>query len=171
MREIATLVLKLRAEKGIKVRQPLGLVQVCLGAKAKIDNISKPLLEILQDEVNVKKITLVAQLGNKASLAKTESGELKLALDIEITPELKHEGLARELVRQIQELRQQQGLVPQDMVKLFLGLSQNLEFLRGLSAKLKTETNSSEIKFERPKDLAGTEWELEGEKIWIVIEK
>ena len=42
-----------------------------------------------------------------------------LTLDTQITPELKLEGLARDLVRKIQELRKQSGFAVEDRIRLF----------------------------------------------------
>ncbi len=45
-------------------------------------------------------------------------GNLTVALDITITPELKNEGLARELVNRVQNLRKEMGLEVTDRIKL-----------------------------------------------------
>lgn len=45
-------------------------------------------------------------------------GTLTIALDIEVTPELKAEGIARELVNRIQNLRKEQGFEVTDKIKV-----------------------------------------------------
>lgn len=92
-REIVNLALAERAKLGIKVRQPLA--SLCI--KEKFD---EEMLELIKDEVNVKKTTL---------------GKC-LKLDTEITPELKEEGLVREIIRNIQDARKKANLKPQDKV-------------------------------------------------------
>jgi isoleucyl-tRNA synthetase len=47
-------------------------------------------------------------------------GDMTIALDLTITDELKKEGLARELVNKIQNLRKEQGLAVQDKIQLML---------------------------------------------------
>ena len=42
-----------------------------------------------------------------------------MKLDINITQELKEEGMAREVVRQIQEMRKKTGLKPQDKISVW----------------------------------------------------
>ncbi|MBI5465160.1 class I tRNA ligase family protein [Candidatus Gottesmanbacteria bacterium] len=83
-----------RKKLGIKVRQPLN--------KFSIFNfqfsIKDEFLQLIKEELNVKKI-----------IVKSGKGELRVELDTKITPELKTEGEARELVRQIQELRKEKG--------------------------------------------------------------
>ncbi|MFH0852756.1 MAG: DUF5915 domain-containing protein, partial [bacterium] len=66
------------------------------------------LLELIKDEVNVKEIVFDEAL----------TAEIKL--DKKITKELKEEGLIRELIRQIQEMRKQAGLTRKDRIDLKL---------------------------------------------------
>ena len=103
-REIVALALAERAELGIKVRQPLA--SLCI--KEKLD---EGMLELIKDEVNVKKIIL---------------GEC-LKLDTEITPELKEEGLVREIIRNIQDARKKANLKPQDKVLMNYSAAPDLD--------------------------------------------
>ncbi len=99
-RKIASLGLEARAKAGIAVRQPLGALTV-IGGK-----LSDELREILKDELNIKEI----------SFAKGEM--LSVELSTEITPELRLEGLKRELVRNINALRKEAGLTIADRIVL-----------------------------------------------------
>lgn len=95
VRDLVSEGLQLRAEAGIKVRQPLSSL------RAPLTGIDTPYHELVTDELNVKELI---------------EGELKL--DTDITPELQAEGNMRELLRQIQDLRKKQGLEPHDVVTL-----------------------------------------------------
>jgi len=89
-----------RNAAGIKVRQPLRAVTIA-------ERPLQPELEaILLEELNIK-----------AARYQGEGGEL--VLDTEISEELKLEGLARDLVRKIQELRKQSGFAVEDRIRLF----------------------------------------------------
>jgi len=92
-REIASYGLAKRAEARIKVRQPLSGLTI----KAKLD---KSLLDLIKDEVNVKKIIVGKQL----------------KLDTKITKELEKQGKDREWIRNINAERKKLGLTPQDIV-------------------------------------------------------
>jgi isoleucyl-tRNA synthetase len=84
-----------RKELGIKVRQPLKRAK-CKGQRAKLD---EELVQLIKDELNVKAVIW----------EKEKIGEPKVEFDTKITQELKEEGEARELIRQIQEARKLAG--------------------------------------------------------------
>ena len=69
--------------------------------------------EILPDEVEVR-------LEARSGLAVAAEGAYVAALDTELTPELVREGLAREFVRRLQELRKQADLDVADRIRLFV---------------------------------------------------
>ncbi|MGD0977316.1 MAG: class I tRNA ligase family protein [Minisyncoccia bacterium] len=90
LRNFVTLGLALRKEKQLKVRQPLA--SIILKRKEKFDS---ELEELAMDELNVKKIDYdAAQVG-------------EAVLDEKLTEVLLREGLAREIMRQIQDLRKE----------------------------------------------------------------
>jgi len=93
VRNIVTLVLAQRAEAGIKVRQPLAKLTI----KNKLD---KDLLELIKEEVNVKKVGF---------------GK-RIKLDTKITKELEKEGEYREMVRNVNKGRKEMSLTPKDLV-------------------------------------------------------
>jgi isoleucyl-tRNA synthetase len=99
VRDLASEVHRMRKEKGVKVRQPLK----SLSLKTKL---SPEVLEILKDEVNVLEI--------KIDPKQTE----EIVIDFEITPELKEIGILNDFVRFIQDLRQDAGLTPKEIVNL-----------------------------------------------------
>lgn len=82
-----------RKELALKVRQPLREVSV-IGTDLVAD---EGLLQLLRDELNVKKVVF-------------EKGEsLRVSFDTALTPELENEGKARDIVRSIQEERKKIG--------------------------------------------------------------
>jgi isoleucyl-tRNA synthetase len=100
VRRLVATGLAARNTAGIKVRQPLRAVTI---AERPLD----PGLEsILLEELNIKG-------------ARYQGAGGGLTLDTEISQELKLEGLARDLVRKIQELRKQSGFAVEDRIRLF----------------------------------------------------
>ncbi len=92
-----------RKDAGIKVRQPLASLKIS-NLKSQISN-KEELIQLIKDELNVKEVEFT-----------DGKGELEVKLDTKITPELKAEGEARELVRQIQNLRKEAGCQLNDKI-------------------------------------------------------
>jgi len=93
-----------RAANKLKVRQPLQKVTIP-GAKEVLGN-NPTLVEVVLEELNVKEYESVS------------SGSIRL--DLTITPELKREGIMREIVRQVQSARKSAGLNVDDRIHLAL---------------------------------------------------
>ena len=184
-----TLARQLRADRDLKVRQPLSALHVVSRDAALLDAI-RPMTDILADELNVKQVvfsadetalaTLTAKANFKAlgpkygakmrplaaaiaaldstrlstllatgtlaidldgaplaitpddillqrtpkpGLAVASEGDLVVALDTNLTPDLVSEGLARELVNRIQNLRKDTALDVTDRITLTLQAS------------------------------------------------
>jgi valyl-tRNA synthetase len=90
-----------RAAAGIKVRQPLQSVEV--------PNITAEFMPIIAEELNVKEVRFL-----------TGGEENTINLDINVSGELKEEGLARELVRVVQNARKNAGFNVDDRIKMTL---------------------------------------------------
>ncbi|MCI0619635.1 class I tRNA ligase family protein [Candidatus Wolfebacteria bacterium] len=104
VRRVVSLALESRMTAGIKVRQPLATLKI-RNPKSEIRN-NEGLLQLIRDEVNVKKVVFEDATG------------WEVELDTTLTSELKAEGQARELIRAVQNLRKEAGLSPSDAVVL-----------------------------------------------------
>ncbi len=97
-RQIVEVALAERARLKFKIRQPLA--EMKYGGSG-VESVLSPELEaILLDEINVKKV----------SVAKLETA--RVWLDPVLTAELREEGEVRDLIREIQDWRKEQGLTP-----------------------------------------------------------
>jgi isoleucyl-tRNA synthetase len=92
-----------RKEQSLKVRQPLAAAIV--GGAEEMKNWTD-VAEVVKQEINVKQ--LVWKAGDVSTFS--------VSLDTDLTPELKAEGEARELMRSIQQLRKEAGAQVQDFV-------------------------------------------------------
>jgi isoleucyl-tRNA synthetase len=149
-RKIVELGLSKRAEVGIKVRQPL--------QKLTVSNISvqEELKTIILDELNVKEI-----------FCKAGEGELVVELDTEINEALQKEGLAREIIRTINQMRKDQKLSVRDSI--FVTYSTDDSLLNSVFDEYTSEINkavlSSELRNERHVD--AHELRIDGRSIVI----
>jgi isoleucyl-tRNA synthetase len=88
-------------------------------------------------------------------------GALTVALDIEITPELRQEGLARELVNRIQNLRKSSGFEVTDRIDVTIAHNPALqEALDRFGNYVCAQTLARGIRFaEKPENAVEVEWE------------
>jgi len=116
-----------RAEAGIKVRQPLSRLEV--------PKLSDAYTLIIADEVNVKEVTW------------SKGSEVKLTTTL--TPELKAEGLMRDIVRQVQATRKSTGLEVDDRIVLTIQTEDGSDLAAAIQTHKDTimaETLATELK-------------------------
>jgi isoleucyl-tRNA synthetase len=155
VRDFVTKTLAERASRGIKIRQPLAKLTL---AKKKWED---GLYSLLKEELNVKEIVFDPGL------------RLPAEIDWTITPELKKEGQAREVVRNIQELRKAAGFTPKDIIAVFAQTEGELKDAIGRSMDIIiNETKAKKLEFSKPAK-AGAEKsiKIDGCELWLGIKK
>jgi isoleucyl-tRNA synthetase len=96
-RDLVSIALEKRAVANIKVRQPLSELTIMESG------LTEEYLELICDEVNVKKVT--------------QANVVEVVLDTNVTPELLEEGKVRDVIRSVQEWRKEQNLKPGEKAK------------------------------------------------------
>jgi len=96
-------------------------------------------------------------------------GNITVALDVNITPELKQEGHARELVNRIQNMRKESGLEVTDRIVLhFSGTHELEDSIRTFKSYICTETLADDVLFEDSTDGEAIEIEEHVAKLKLV---
>ena len=130
-----------RASEGIKVRQPLASVKLINTISQDTPaEVAQFLIDIAKDELNVKSVEIVTD-------SESESAQPSVVYDLTITPELKREGLMREIVRHVQSARKQAGLQIDDRIVLSIS-SDDSEISQAVDAfadVIKAETLAVEL--------------------------
>ncbi len=135
----------------IRVRQPLA--SIALPGKA----LPEEVVAIVRDELNVKSVTF---------------GAADVRLDTEITEELRLEGLAREVVRLIQDRRKKLGLNVEDRIHTCIVADGLLaRAIEKYADYIKNETLSVAIEQGKGDGCQGEQLLLEGEQIWIGLRR
>jgi isoleucyl-tRNA synthetase len=142
--------LSVRAKEHLKVRQPLASVTVpSLGKFVDFE-------DILREELNVKSV----KLGDE------------FAIDLVITPALKSEGIAREIIRHIQNARKNAGLNIEDRIELSL-ITDVDEIRRAIKGHMKIimdETLATEYSDSKIKNFQ-VDVIIEGDRLIISLQK
>jgi isoleucyl-tRNA synthetase len=123
-------------------------------------------LEILPEEVEVR-------VQAHAGYAVAAEGAYLAALVTDLTPELIQEGLAREFVRRVQDLRKQAELDISDRIAIYYQASFKLAAaIKSFQDYICTETLAVELLDEKPGEGCNcVEDEFDGEKVSIGLEK
>ncbi len=133
VRKIVELGLAARDEAGVKIRQMLSSATIFIKEKS----LATEYLNLIKDELNIREVYW--------NLNEEEHPEL--SLNTEITPELKREGLKRELIRTINNLRKDANLSIGDMARVyFIATSSEIsEVLQLMREDIKKDTLSSSL--------------------------
>lgn len=222
-REIATLSAGIRAEKKIKLRQPLQKIRFSTTSKAKpdraliceeanvkevevlesLEGIAQPIIRVNARQVGKKfgpKVQELIKAGKAGDFKELEDGAVEIAgerleqdeyergylceegieaastvrsvvlLDTEVTEELEIEGMAREVIRAIQEMRKKNGFDIADRIKIqFATDSQKLQKVFEVHDEMiSNDVLATEI---QEASVDGDTLDVDGERVVIVIKK
>jgi len=122
--------------------------------------------DVLPEEVEVKALA-------KEGFAVAEDGAYVAALVTDLTPELVQEGLAREFVRRVQDLRKSAELDVADRIELFVDASAGLRSAVEIHRDYITaETLASSLEFANPPEgTSVVEDVFDGEKVKVGLNK
>lgn len=156
VRQIVNDGLSARAEAGIKVRQPLSEVVVTSSSE-----LSSELQNIIAEELNVKKV--VVKKGTNTSVE----------LNTEITQELKNEGIARDIIRNVQSARKEADLQVENRIKLalFTDSEQLIAAIQQCQDIIGSETLTSDFSVVQKDYKFSKTVNVEGDELTISLQK
>lgn len=173
-RHVIAIGLGMRAQQGIKVRQPLAGATL----KGHFKGYPPELLQIIQEELNLKslKVDDTQASSDRSFHENLKEGNFdklyQIELDFHLTPELKREGMMREVIRFVQNARKQAGLNVDDRIKLYLA-TDNKELQQAVNEHAKTisqETLAAELSAKKVEGYAA-EVKVEGSDLGISLAK
>ncbi|MCK4403223.1 MAG: isoleucine--tRNA ligase [Dehalococcoidia bacterium] len=158
--KIASLGRAARAKVGIKVRQPLAKAMVKVESEEEGEALGKLATEI-EEEINVKELVILSpSLPVIPSEAKNleefsldlpgysiaSDGRYTVAISTELTPELAAEGISREIVRRLQNMRRAANFDVADYIASYYQAEESIErVIAAFGDYIKLETLSREL--------------------------
>jgi isoleucyl-tRNA synthetase len=156
VRGIVSLALAERAKPGIRVRQPLLRLKI----KDLRFKINEELINLIKEEVNVKEIVFDPKI------------KKEIELDTKITPELKEEGIIREVIRNIQEMRKMAGLKPKDKISVNYWAEEKLnKILEKNKEKILAEARIKDFVLKEKEGIFQKEILIDQQKLRLAIKK
>lgn len=166
IRKISEVGHSLRSESGHKVRQPLKEIQVKkAGFEERRSLFYEEFVFILQEELNVSEVVFVDQLPEGEGWISKDGVALYTIMD----ESLKEQGIARELTRQINNLRKKQGLTIQDRVIVEYGTDSAT--LQSVIEKYQEELKEAvlALNVSKVESGEGEPLDIDGEKIYVTL--
>ena len=107
----------------------------------------------------------------KDGFAFAGEGEIGVVLDTHITPELKEEGMLREVLSKVQNMRKDRGFQVLDRIKLYISGNKEVEkIVKKFEDTIKHDTLAKEIVYNEERKTA-EEVSINGEKTMMDVEK
>jgi isoleucyl-tRNA synthetase len=176
-----------RSKAGIKVRQPLASATAFVASDYYADGLRR-LADQVIDELNVREVKvlvlselfsepytvpddLLKHLPDGAALA--EDSGYAVGLDTRLTPELESEGLARELVHRIQNMRKAAGFEISDRITVsWQGPERLREVFAAHGGYIREETLADAVtEGPPPAEAHVEEQKLEGQPLTLAVQR
>ncbi|MCL2150249.1 MAG: isoleucine--tRNA ligase [Dehalococcoidia bacterium] len=163
-----------RSAAGLKVRQPLPAVIIKLASPLEKESLARVRPQLLE-ELNIKDVQSadsVEELDSTAYTVSTE-GNYSVAISKEIPPELLAEGLAREIVHRLQNMRKSAGFDIADRIATYYqGDRYALEVFANFADYIRRETLSECLEdASAPESAYREEFKLDGHLVSLGVSR
>ena len=127
-------------------------------------------IEIDDTQIGLNAENLLITMQGKEGFAFSGEGEIGVVLDTHITPELKEEGILREILSKVQNMRKDKGFEVLDNINLYIAGNLMLEeIVKNNEELIKHDTLAIEVIYDKNKD-SYTETNINGEILNIDVE-
>jgi len=177
---IASLGRAARAKSGIKVRQPLGEAVVIVETKGEKEALESLVGEVME-EINVKQIVVFSEASAREKFTSdlpnysvASDAKYSVAMSTELPPELVAEGVGRELVRHLQNMRRNAKFNITDNIITYYQTKEPLvrQVMDNFADYIKQETLSRELIDSLPPDGAYSEkFSISNRDVFLAIKK
>ena len=128
-------------------------------------------IEIDDTQIGLNSENLLITMQGKEGFAFSGEGEIGVIIDTTITPELEEEGILREVLSKVQNMRKDSGFEVLDRIDLYVEGNEKIEkIIRKFEETIKHDTLANNI-FYNEKNLEYTEMNINGEKINMAVKR
>ncbi|MEM2878447.1 MAG: isoleucine--tRNA ligase [Candidatus Hadarchaeales archaeon] len=169
----------IRQRAGLKLRWPVRMVMIQPSDEGSAQRI-KSLVSIAGSQINAKEVIIVNpgeefKPPQESLTAETPSG--RIAVDTVITPELRSECLAREVVRRLQMMRKEMGLGMEEKVDVEVGVSEreSMNLLAMQQQYISREVRARGLKIAHQDQVKGEgylkDWNIDDERFRMLVKR
>ncbi len=168
---------RIRQEAGLKLRWPVQTIVVRTGKKELI----RELKDLFQSQLNCKELVILGENDklprDTEEFRKTSTEYGEIWVDMRMSPELKAEALAREVVRRMQMMRKEMDLEMEERVDAIVGVENrdDLYMLSGQQEYIKREVRIRNLRLcpiEEAKEKGySKEWNIDGKRYQLALKK
>ena len=137
----------------------------------KVQNGGTEYIEIDDTQIELSSENLLITMQGKDGFAFAGEGEIGVVLDTHITPELKEEGMLREILSKVQNMRKDRGFEVLDRITLYISGNKEVEKIaKKFEDTIKHDTLADKIVYNKERKTA-EEVSINGEKTMMDVEK
>ena len=128
-------------------------------------------LDIAGEKVVLLEEDLLIETAQTEGYVSEQEGEITVALDTRLTPELVEEGFVRELISKVQTMRKEAGFEVMDRITIYAKDNEKIEkILKDHAAEIQSEVLADEICLGQT-DGYEKEWNINGEQVALGVKK
>ena len=128
-------------------------------------------IDIDGTEIGLDQENLLVTMQGKDGFAFSGEGEIGVVLDTKITPELAEEGILREVLSKVQNMRKESGFEVLDRINLYVAENEKIEkVIKKFEETIKHETLANNI-FYNKEGVTYTDTNINGENLKVKVER
>ena len=136
----------------------------------KVQNGGSEYIEIEDTQIELSSENLLVTMQGKDGFAFAGEGEIGVVLDTHITPELKEEGMLREVLPKVQNMRKDRGFEVLDRINLYVSNNKEVEeIVKKFEDTIKHDTLADKVVYNEDRKTA-EEVSINGEKAMFDVE-
>ncbi len=137
----------------------------------KVQNGGTEYIQIGDEQIELFSENLLITMQGKEGFAFSGSGEIGVVIETTITEELREEGMLREVLSKVQNMRKDRGFEVLDRINLFIYGNEYVEkIVKKFENTIKHDTLTNKIIYDEKTETA-EEVSLNGEKTWMDVQR